>query len=220
MHILDSLGLDGYHIFYDGALVFNCKENINVYSQFLPPDVVRKICEFALYDNLPLDLFSANRYFAIEESWRTAVRREYFKISPVITDFTTLWQKEEIIKGSIVTGNPDEEYQARKFASRFEKFLNCVWTVTPAYPSYFFINVNNKSVSKGRALEALVNHLDLDMRHVAAIGDGANDISLLSASGLAIAMKNSPDALKNVADYITDDVEHHGVANAIRQYIL
>jgi len=58
------------------------------------------------------------------------------------------------------------------------------------------------------------------MEQVCAIGDGANDISLLSAAGLAIAMQNSPADLKAVADKITEDVANNGVAKAIHSYLL
>jgi hydroxymethylpyrimidine pyrophosphatase-like HAD family hydrolase len=34
------------------------------------------------------------------------------------------------------------------------------------------------------------------MDQVMAIGDGTNDISLLAAAGLAVAMQNAPDSLK------------------------
>jgi hydroxymethylpyrimidine pyrophosphatase-like HAD family hydrolase len=53
-----------------------------------------------------------------------------------------------------------------------------------------------------------------------AVGDGANDIPLLATAGIAVAMQNAPEALKAEADFITADVEHHGVAQAVRQFIL
>lgn len=212
--------MDGSHIFYDGALIYNHSEQKQVYSHHLPPEIVKQACEVALQNGVPLDLFSATQYFAMEESWRTNIRREYFKINPTITDFRTLWQKEVIIKGSIVTRTPREEKLARDFGAQFEGRLECVWTGTPAFPDYYFINVNNIGISKGTALKVLADHLEIDLDEVAAIGDGANDISLLSTAGLAIAMSNSPEELKQVADHITDDVEHSGVASAIRQFII
>jgi hypothetical protein len=58
------------------------------------------------------------------------------------------------------------------------------------------------------------------MSEIMAIGDEANDISLLSSAGLAIAMDNAPDEVKAVADYITLDVDHSGVAAAIEKFLL
>ena len=48
--------------------------------------------------------------------------------------------------------------------------------------------------------------------------DAVNDIPLPASAGLAIAMQNAPQELKGVADYVTEDVEHNGVAQAINRF--
>jgi 5-amino-6-(5-phospho-D-ribitylamino)uracil phosphatase len=218
--ILEELSLDGYHIFFDGALVYNHKLGREICSWPIPPEVVRKACEVSLSDRIPLDLFSSTRYFVTEESWRSDIRRKFFKIGSATTDFKDLWRKEKIIKGGIVTSSPEEESQARSYITKLEDCLNFTWTMTPAYPDYRFINIVDIRVSKGKALEALASHLGLGMEEVAAIGDGSNDVSLLATAGLAIAMRNSPAELKSVADHITGDVEQSGVAQAIYKFFL
>jgi hydroxymethylpyrimidine pyrophosphatase-like HAD family hydrolase len=53
-----------------------------------------------------------------------------------------------------------------------------------------------------------------------AVGDGTNDISLLNTAGLGVAMGNAPDEVKAVADYVTLDVAHSGLAAAINKFLL
>ena len=45
-------------------------------------------------------------------------------------------------------------------------------------------------------------------------------IPMLSVAGLGIAMGNAHNELKKVADYITLDVEEHGLAAAIEKFLL
>ncbi len=71
-----------------------------------------------------------------------------------------------------------------------------------------------------KPLQALASHMEISMNEIMAIGDGANDISLLSSVGLAIVMGNAPDEVKSVADYVTLDVNHSGVAAAINKFLL
>jgi hypothetical protein len=53
-----------------------------------------------------------------------------------------------------------------------------------------------------------------------AIGDGSNDIPLLSSAGLAVAMNNAPDEVKAVAHYVTLGVDHSGLAAAVKRFLL
>jgi hydroxymethylpyrimidine pyrophosphatase-like HAD family hydrolase len=71
---------------------------------------------------------------------------------------------------------------------------------------------------QGSGLAALISYLKLQRENVVAIGDGANDVSLLSGAGLAIAMDNAPVELKSVSDFVTTDVENNGVARAIKRF--
>jgi 5-amino-6-(5-phospho-D-ribitylamino)uracil phosphatase len=221
LSILEKLSLEnGFHIFFDGALVYDCQNKKELYSRPMAAEIVRKACEVALADGVPLDLFSSTRYFVIEESWRSQIRRDYFGIQPVIADFNTIWQKERIIKGGIVVSSPDDKKKASGYLARFADRLSFPWTVTPAYPECHFINIVDKGVSKGKALQALSAHLGIESEAVLAIGDGSNDVSLLSQAGLAVAMQNSPAELKYVADYITADIDHSGVSLAIRKFLI
>ena len=94
------------------------------------------------------------------------------------------------------------------------------WVTSPTCPGVDFINVVAPGVSKGKALKALISHLEITPAEVIAIGDGNNDLSLLSVAGLGVAMGNATDEAKAAADYITLDVEHGGVAAAIRKFLL
>ena len=134
--------------------------------------------------------------------------------------FGTIWRDEVIVKGGMAVRTAEEIESARRFITRFSERLAFTWTTTPALPEMRFINIIDKNASKGRALRALCKHLAIPMEQVCAIGDGANDISLLSEVGLAIAMQNAPAELKAVADKITEDVANNGVAKAIQSYLL
>jgi len=217
---INQLSLDGYHIFFDGALVSNPKKGEEVYVQPISKELVRQAVEFAHLNEIDLEFYSTTRYFAERESWSTDIRRRFFGIEPTIVDFTDLWQQERIIKGTLTVTSPKEKAKAGSFCSQFKMSLNFSGTKSPAYPEIDFINVLAPGVSKGKALETLASHMGISMNEIMAIGDGANDISLLSSVGLAIAMGNAPSEVKSAADYITLDVDHGGVAAAIEKFLL
>jgi len=218
--IIDQLSLDGYHIFCDGALVSNPNQGKEVYAQPIGKEVVKQAVEFAHSHNIDLELYSATHYFAEHETWSTDAHRQFFGIEPTIVDFTNLWERERIIKGGLVATTPREVAKVEDFCHQFDGRLRFSWVRTPAYPDVDFINVLAPEVSKGKALEALASHLGVSLSEVMAIGDGINDIPLLSLAGLAVAMDNAPDEVKAVARYITLDVDHSGLATAIERFLL
>lgn len=218
--VINQLSLDGYHIFSDGALVSDPEQGKEVYAQPLGKEVVKQAVDFAHRNNLNLELYSATHYFAERETWSTDAHRQFFGVQPTMVDFTKLVERERIIKGGLVAITPEEAASARNFFFQFKGSLHCSLARTPAYPGVDFINILAPDVSKGKALEVLASYLGVSISEVMAIGDGTNDISLLSIAGLAVAMDNAPDEVKAVADHVTLDVDHSGVAAAIKRFLV
>jgi len=218
-NVIKQMRLDGYHMSFDGALVSESNSGEEIYACPLSKETVKQAIEYSHANEVPLELYSRNRYYAEFESWSTNAHREFFHIEPHIVDFTGIKDKERFIKGGIVATNSEEEERVQKFCLHFKDVFNFTWARMPAYPGVAFINVLAPDVSKGNALEALVVHLGIGMDEVIAIGDGHNDVSLLSMAGLGIAMGNALDELKAVADHITLDIENNGVAAAIKKFI-
>ena len=218
--ILEQLGLNGYHIFFDGALVTDPDSGEEVYVEPISKEPLREIVEYAHRKEIVFDLYSVDRFFVERETWASNIRRQFFSLEPTIIDFNEVWRKERIIKGTLVARSPQEKAKAEGLCRYFKNSLNFSLTKTPAYPEVDFINVIAPAVSKGKALEELASFLGMPLTEVIAIGDGANDISLLSRVGMAVAMGNASDELKAVARHVTLDVEHNGVAVAVSTFLL
>ncbi|MDR2343734.1 MAG: Cof-type HAD-IIB family hydrolase [Spirochaetaceae bacterium] len=74
--------------------------------------------------------------------------------------------------------------------------------------------------SKLRGMDRVLAALGLNRDSAVAIGDSENDIDIVKAAGLGIAMGNSRDALKAAAKAHTGDVGRGGVADALKKYVL
>ena len=73
-------------------------------------------------------------------------------------------------------------------------------------------------ITKGSGLQALVNMLGISMRDVMAFGDGENDIEMLQAAGIGIAMGNAMAEVKAAADEETDSNNDEGIFKALQKY--
>lgn len=84
-----------------------------------------------------------------------------------------------------------------------------------------FFEATNPQVNKGTAVRYLAEEiLQLKPENVMTIGDNFNDLEMIQYAGIGVAMGNAPDAVKASANWVAPDVEVHGVAAAIEQFIL
>ena len=218
--IIDRLSLDGHHIFFDGALVGEPSEKIEVYCQPIESEMIRQAVEFARANDIYLELYSKERFFAERENWSDEIHNSFFGVAPTIADFDGIWQRERIIKAEMVVRDEEERSKAELFQNEFNGRLRFSIARSPACPEIDFVNIINCRVSKGEALKELASFIGISTDEVIAIGDGLNDISLLEAAGMAVAMGNAFPEVKQVADYITLDVDHSGVAAAVRKFLV
>jgi len=217
--IIEKLSLGGCHIFYDGALVCDAAKTQEIYCNPLEAGAVRKAVEFARANDIYLELYSTERFFAERQNWSDEIHTNYFGVAPTITDFSGIWERERILKAEILVHNKAEQAEAELFMNEFNGSLHFSIARSPSFPEINFVNIINPGVSKGAALKALATHYGISIGEIIAIGDGLNDISLLEGAGTAGAMGNAFPEVKRVADYITLDVKDSGVAAAIRKFL-
>jgi len=80
------------------------------------------------------------------------------------------------------------------------------------------IEINSLDATKGAALEFLCNYLGVDVSCSMSFGDGTNDISMLKAAGIGVAMGNAMEEVKAYADHVTKSCDDDGIAAAVERF--
>ena len=78
--------------------------------------------------------------------------------------------------------------------------------------------ISPRECTKRAGIKAVLDALGPDHGTVYGIGDASNDIALMEAVDVGIAMGNAPDSLKEKADYVTDSFDHDGVVTALEHF--
>ncbi|MBW3093480.1 HAD family hydrolase [Bifidobacterium sp. 82T10] len=81
-----------------------------------------------------------------------------------------------------------------------------------------FAKVNGEvmipGITKGSALHGVAETLGVSETDTIAVGDSDNDLPMLMVAGVAVAMGNGTDSVKEVADFVTGDVDQGGLLDA------
>ena len=76
-------------------------------------------------------------------------------------------------------------------------------------------------IGKANGLAHLLSIIGVDKEEVIAIGDGYNDLNMISYAGLGVALKNAAPEVCQVADYVMyNNNNEGGVAEAIEKFVL
>lgn len=83
----------------------------------------------------------------------------------------------------------------------------------------FYLEITARGVNKSHALDHICQAIGIQKRNVIAFGDQLNDMEMLRDAGISVAMGNATQEIKDIADIITDDNNHDGIATVIEELL-
>jgi len=84
---------------------------------------------------------------------------------------------------------------------------------------YYFFDIVGIDVSKGNAINKLLEYTKINKDETICFGDSVNDLEMFKSCGTKVAMGNAIDELKKESDYITDSNDNDGISNYFQKYI-
>jgi Cof subfamily protein (haloacid dehalogenase superfamily) len=83
-----------------------------------------------------------------------------------------------------------------------------------------YLEILPPGVSKGAALAAMLDAVGVPAEAVVAIGDNWNDLEMIEAAGLGVAMGHAPAGVRARADHVVGTSEEDGFREAIERFVL
>lgn len=212
-----------YVITINGAQVFDVQTGESIYSADIPTD--EAVAFYEHLDTLPVI------YDAYVDGWgymTEAMQKRIgefgmlpFQIkmmlelrSPV-PELKTFLQEGKRRPQKLQLFVKDAAYRdllLRELAARYPRFA-----VSSSLPNN--IEANSFDADKGRALLALADKLGVEHEQTMAFGDGLNDLTMLRAAGIGVAMENGHPDVKAAADVIAPSCDEDGVAKVIEELL-
>ena len=111
------------------------------------------------------------------------------------------------------------ETPVQEVLARIPEGLEVVSLLNPDRNDYGS-ELTRKGITKGSGILEMMEVLGKDSKDSYGFGDSENDLSMMKASGIGVAMGNAEPSVKEAADYITKDIEEDGIFHAMKHFEL
>ena len=210
VRIAKDLGLDTPVISYQGGLIV--ENGKKLYERYLTEDQTKRILDWAKQEKIHINLYNDDILYSETECYEVQRYCNNLHTEFKVQAFDEI-NKVKINKLLAI------DYSNPERISRYEKELQEIFLdlyIVKSTP--YFLEFSNPEASKKCAVEFLQNYWNLKKEEILTIGDQNNDIALLQAGGVKIAMGNATDELKKEADFITESVYDNGFIKAVEKF--
>jgi len=210
-----------YIIFTTGAGIMNWHTQQIILSRHISPNLVQKAFTKLLKLNEDF-MFHApipeNHHFV-------AVKRkgcpDYYRRIGIYKEFGFEWDgKSELpwqegTQFMVITDEQDESLCLR--LTKLLAPLKVVRTTSPLDYHTLWLEIFSPEVSKGSAVQYLMDMLGMEKNKLMVVGNDYNDSDMLKLTDKAYVTSNAPQELKNIYNVVSD-YNNHGFAEAVQHW--
>lgn len=205
---------DSYLLAFNGGKIIHLKTGKCIFEKRLPLHIPKRLCKDAQKHGIGMGAYGddvilagtlPDRYLELE-SKISRLPIEYHANLSADLNFA--------VNQCILTGEPEllERVESILFHQYFHEAQ--IFHSEP-----FYLEVSPKNVDKAYGLKYLLCALGLSREKMVCCGDSYNDIRMLQYAGVGVAMKNAPEDVKLVADFVTErDNDHDGIAEVVERF--
>ncbi len=205
----------GYILPFNGAKIIDCQKDSIVFQKTLPPEVIPQLFDTAKEGNAGIISYDGDLVISgngIDEYIKLEAFINGLDIKEV-DDFVSYIDYP--VNKCLMTG---EHEVLTKIQQKLKAKYNSLLSIYFSEP--FFLEIMPQNVDKAQSLLKLLTMLGISSEEMICCGDGFNDISMIQAAGLGVAMENAQDTVKQAADYVTRSNDEEGILHVIKKFIL
>lgn len=217
-----------YAITANGSGIYEISTGKCLYENAMDEELVTPILNFLLTRDIHMDAFIGGKGYTPVQCVETAQKltvpssiKNYIITTRTRLDNILQFIHENQLKVQKMTLNFYPSADGTLIdRETVRKFLVSNPSITTVCGGYNNLEFTRADANKGVGLRKLAEILGVNPDATMAIGDTENDLAIIEAAGIGVAMGNATDAVKARADYVTTTNTKDGVAAAIEHFIL
>ncbi|MGM0112150.1 HAD family hydrolase [Enterococcus sp. DIV0187] len=201
--IKQAIKWDGF-ICNNGQMVYDCDGSM-LFSHNYPEAIYTRLLEIANENDLCMEIkTSIKRYLTRECDDLVKIAHQYFGLEiPEVLGHTIIDPTE--VTAMMVYGKKEEL-----------DLFNTVDEINVVHGESYFADLMLRGINKYSGLNYMKEYKSINF--CIAFGDSNNDYEMLKYADIGIAMGNSSNEIKGIADYVTAPVHEDGVFSALVEY--
>jgi Cof subfamily protein (haloacid dehalogenase superfamily) len=211
----ETLGITGPLVCYQGAAIYEAGTGRVLRETPVRQDVTRQVLEWCAERNVHVQCYSDDKLF-VDHINRFSKR--YAALARVEPTLVPSLREAFADRPSIKVVLVDDPDRAAAYLAELKPLLGDRAYITRSHID--FVEVVSPDVNKGEALAFVAERYGATLAETLAVGDAWNDVPLIDAAGVGVAMGSGPPELFARADAVVGDVAHDGVAEAIERFVL
>ena len=205
-------------IAFNGGLILDQGKVLE--STEIDTKVVKSAIDLCSQTNIHLSLYNNDDWFVPQMDYWADREVNNTQVTPVVQALhhtLELWETEN--KGAHKIMAMGDETEIETFYNALETLHFEHLNMYRSKPTY--IEIASKVISKETAIRKLLKekYPEIAMEEVIAFGDNYNDIQMLKAAGMGIAVANAKEEVLEIANVITKANIADGVALSIQKYL-
>ena len=210
----------------NGSAIYEIESGKCLFEEAMDEDIILPILDFLLTKDIHMDAFIGGKGYtpvqcvaAGQKLANPPALKHYILNTRVRVDNLPLFIHENQLKVQKMTLNFYPEGDIFKDREEVRKYLESNPAVTTVSGGYNNLEFTRADVNKGVGLQKMAQLLDIPVAQTMAVGDTENDLAIIRAAGVGVAMGNATAAVKSAANYITTSNDEDGVAAAIAHFL-
>lgn len=206
LHHISHLEFDGFITFNGAYCVTTSHELISRYT--IDPADIKSLVRYAAESPLSYSLMYENKVEINDATPEVVGMYAHVNLPvPPVHDHENI-DTENVLQANIFLRPEAEEKFMREV---MPNSISSRWTP-------LFADVNAGGITKQLGIENFCRYFGIDTDDTMAFGDGGNDISMLKFVKIGVAMGNANDQVKEIADFVTEEVDEHGIEHALLRF--
>ena len=204
-----------YILSFNGGRITDCRTGQVIYNKTLPDDVLAPLFFIAKkYSGIDIVAYDSENIISGIKPNKYTELESFINHMPIIEIDDFVSHITEPVNKFLITGEPEIiERVKTEITSYFRSYLY-VYCSDP-----FFLEIMPPGIDKAHSLLRLLTSIGLTADQMICCGDGYNDLTMIEAAGLGVAMQNAQPLVKERADYITKSNDEDGVLHVINQFM-